>query len=130
MDDLSMALVRLCKRNKDGAFGTQKNRQRGLTAMAKELVDLGYKLPKANSIKPKHVSALMESWQSQDLTTATIRNRLSWLRWWAEKVDKAPVVARDNDVYGIAVVKNRKRNRAQALDTSKLNKITCPYVRV
>ena len=45
MDDLTMDLVRLCRRNRDGSHGTQTNRKRGLTAIANELNNLGYKLP-------------------------------------------------------------------------------------
>lgn len=124
-----MDLVNLCKRNRDGSYGTQSNRKRGLTAMANELVDLGYALPSARSLKPKHVHALIERWQVNDITTETIRNRLSWLRWWAEKVGKASVIPRDNEAFSLEQKSDGKRNRAQSLDTTRLNAITCNYVK-
>ena len=31
----------------------------------------------------------------------TIKNRMSVLRWWAQKVDRQNVIARQNDHYGI-----------------------------
>jgi len=124
-----MDLVRLCQRNRDGSYGTQNNRRRGLGAMADDLADLGYKLPSAASLKPKHIDALVEKWLDADTTDASIRNRLTWLRWWAEKVNKASVVNRDNAAYGVAERGGVTRNRAQALDQSKLNAIECPHIK-
>lgn len=128
MDDLTMDLVRLCHRNRDGSYGTQTNRRRGLSAISNELTDLGYKLPSAGSLKPKHVEALVEKWLDADTTEASIRNRLSWLRWWAEKVNKPNVVNRDNAAYGVADRGNVTRNRAQTLDPAKLQAIDCPFI--
>jgi integrase len=128
MDDLTMDLVRLCHRNRDGSYGTQTNRRRGLSAMAHELDDLGYKLPSAASLKPKHVEALVERWLDADTTDASIRNRLTWLRWWAEKVSKPNVVNRDNATYGVAERGEVTRNRAQTLDPIKLQAIDCPFI--
>lgn len=123
MDDLTMDLVRVCRRNRDGSYGTQTNRRRGLAAMADELNDLGYKLPAAASLKPKHVEALVEKWLSEDKSIASIRNRLTWLRWWAEKISKPNVVERDNGAYGVADRGEVIRNRAQTLDRTKFNAI-------
>jgi len=128
MDDLSMSLVRLVRYNKDGSFATHKNRQRGLTAMAKELKELGYKLPSARSLKPKHVHALVEQWQQKDLTDETIKNRLTWLRWWAERIEKGNVVPRENKTFGLSDDPKEPQNKALVLDNTKLNKIECPYV--
>ncbi len=124
-----MDLVRLCQRNRDGSYGTQNNRRRGLTAMADDLADLGYKLPTAASLKPKHVEALVEKWLDADTTDASIRNRLTWLRWWAEKTNKPNVVNRDNAAYGVAERGEITRNRAQSLDHTKLDTIECPYIK-
>ncbi|MGX5844152.1 phage integrase N-terminal domain-containing protein [Mesorhizobium sp. ArgA1] len=129
MDDLTMDLVRLCQRNRDGSYGTQNNRRRGLSAMANDLTDLGYKLPAAGSLKPKHVEALVERWQDSDTSDASIRNRLTWLRWWAEKVNKLNVVNRDNAAYGVAERGEITRNRAQLLDHAKLASIECPNIK-
>lgn len=123
-----MDLVRLCQRNRDGSYGTQNNRRRGLAAMATDLAELGYKLPSAGSLKPKHVDALVERWLDHDTTDASVRNRLTWLRWWAEKVNKPNVVNRDNAAYGVAERGEVTRNRAQALDPVKHADIECPYV--
>ncbi|MCW0983601.1 integrase domain-containing protein [Agrobacterium sp. BT-220-3] len=118
----------MTQRNRDGSFGTQTNRKRGLTAMADDLSDLGYKLPSAASLKPKHIEALVERWLDADTTDASIRNRLTWLRWWAEKVNKPNVVNRDNAAYGVAERGEITRNRAQTLDPAKFKAIECPYI--
>ncbi|PTW61685.1 integrase-like protein [Breoghania corrubedonensis] len=129
MDDLTMDLVRLCHRNRDGSYGTQTNRRRGLTAMAKELSDFGYRLPAAASLKPKHVDALVERWLDEDKSDASIRNRLTWLRWWAEKINKPNVVHRENSHYGVAEHGEVQRNRAKTFDPRKFQSLECPYVK-
>lgn len=129
MDNLTLDLTRMCRRNRDGSYGTQKNRIRGLAAMAADLRKLGYKLPEARSIKTRHVDALVEHWQCNDLDDATIRNRLTWLRWWAQRVDKPNVVERDNAAYGLSPRPDDPANRAQRLDPIKLKLIKCPYIR-
>jgi hypothetical protein len=129
MDDLTMDLVRMCRRNRDGSFGTQANRQRGLTAMAGELRDLGYRLPAAASLKPKHVEALVEKWLNDDKTDATIRNRLTWLRYWAEKINRPALLSRDNTRYGVGERGEGTRNRARPLDPGKFKSISDPHVR-
>ncbi len=123
-----MDLVRLTKRNRDGSFGTQKNRQRGLTAMASELKHLGYSLKTARSIKPKHVNVLVDHWRDSGLTKATIRNRMSWLRWWAQKVDKISILDKDNASYELNDDRREKQNIAFTLHPDQLNALTDRYV--
>lgn len=115
MNDLAMDLVRLCLHNRDGSLATQANRRRGLSAAAADLYQLGFRVPQATSLKPKHVTALIDYWYGQGLGTATVKNRLGWLRWWAEKVDKASIIPRDNAELGIRNREGDQRNRAWAL---------------
>lgn len=123
-----MDLVRLVKRNRDGAFGTQKNRQRGLTAMAGELKELGFVLKSARSLKPKHVDALVNHWRDSGLTKATMRNRMSWLRWWAQRVDKATILHRDNATYELNDDRTERQSRAFSLDSGQLDALTDRHV--
>lgn len=115
MNDLAMDLVRLCLHNRDGSMATQANRRRGLSAAAADLYQLGFRVPKANSLKPKHVIGLVDYWYGQGITTATVKNRVGWLRWWAEKVDKASIIPRDNHELGIRNREGDQRNRAWSL---------------
>ena len=100
-----------------------------LSLMANQLYELGYRQMKAQSLKPKHVEALTQLWEQQDISIGTRKNRLSVLRWWAKKIGKQNVVARDNEVYGIGSrTYVPKATKAQELDESKLKEITDPNV--
>ncbi|MGH8196366.1 MAG: phage integrase N-terminal domain-containing protein [Woeseiaceae bacterium] len=131
MKDLNHQLRTLCRRNRDGSFGTQDGRWHMLDLMATQLHELGYRKMRATSLKPKHVNALVARWREQGISTGTLKNRLSVLRWWAGKVNKSSVVAKGNDAYGIGtrmLVSNK--SKAQTLDKAKLAKIDDEYVRL
>jgi hypothetical protein len=98
---LKFELKMLCRRNRDGSRATQAGRLQVLRQFADELKALGFGRMGARSLKPKHVDALVQHWQSEGLASGTIKNRMAALRWWAEKVDKPAIIARDNTVYGI-----------------------------
>lgn len=130
MKDLNYELKQLCRRNHDGSYATQHAREAILTQIANQLHQLGFKDMKAASLKPKHVTALVEHWKAQSLSAGTIKNRMTELRWWAEKVNKMNVMARDNGHYGIArrsYVTNV--SQARTLSDGDLGKVTDPYTR-
>ncbi len=102
MRNLNYQLKQLCNRNRDGSFATQAERERTLALAATQLHELGFRNLSAQGLKPKHVEALVERWTEEDLSSGTMKNRMAHLRWWAEKLDKASMVARSNDAYGIA----------------------------
>jgi hypothetical protein len=92
------------------------------------LVELGFRHMSADSLKPKHVAALVERWKDEQIATGTIKNRMSAMRWWAEKVGKDNVIARTNDAYGIqdrVFVTNE--SKAKTLDVDTLAKIGDAY---
>ena len=131
MRTLNYQLKQLCKNNRDGSYGTQAIRSRMLRLMANQLYELGYRQMQAKSLKPKHVVALTELWEQQGLSTGTRKNRLSTLRWWAAKVNKRDVVARDNDHYGLArrqYVTNA--SRVTTLNGEQLDRIKDPYTKL
>lgn len=102
MDDLAYSLRTLCQHNADGGRTTQAQRRSGLLLVAEDLRGLGYKLPGAGSLKPKHVAALVAHWKGRGLSDATIKNRMGWVRWWATKSGKPGLLPRDNDQFGLA----------------------------
>ena len=112
MRDLNYQLKMLCKHSHEGSFKTRAGRERQLTAIANQLHDLGFRGLKATSLKQKHVQALVDHWLGQNRSPGTIKNRMSCLRWWAEKVNRRNVVASSNDFYGIP-------DRQFVSDTSK-----------
>jgi site-specific recombinase XerC len=131
MKDLNYQLMKLCRDNRDGSFSTQATRRRILDLIANQLHELGYRRMQAKSLKPKHIDALVSLWKDQDLSVGTFKNRLSALRWWANKVDKADIIARDNNAYGIS---NRsyvgEESKAKILDEKQLEKVSDAYVRL
>jgi len=51
----------------------------------KQLKALGYRKMGSQSLKPKHVDALVDYWKTEKVSAATMKNRMATLRWWAEK---------------------------------------------
>ena len=101
MRRLNYQLKQLCKHNRDGSYATQAQRERTLTLISNQLVELGYRQMHAKSLRPKHVEALVREWLDSNIAVGTIKNRMAALRWWAAKVNKENVVARSNAQYGI-----------------------------
>ncbi|HEP8418105.1 integrase [Diaphorobacter sp. JS3050] len=102
MDDLTYTLRQLCQRNRDGSHNTQADRMRSLSLAARQLRETGFRQMKASSLKGKHVQTLLDRWQGEGLSSGTIKNRLSHLRWWAEKIGKAGILPADNTQLGVA----------------------------
>ena len=131
MKDLNYQLSKLCRENRDGGFSTQATRSRLLDLIANQLLALGFRRMHATSLKPKHIDALLTKWREQGISTGTLKNRLSALRWWAKKVNKPSIIARDNSVYGIGKREYvAKESKAQDLDDTKVTLISDPYVRL
>ena len=131
MRDLNYQLKQICRRNRDGSFTTQRDRERLLAQIADQLHELGYRHMGARSLKPKHVEALVESWQREKLSLGAMKNRLAAIRWWAQKVNRQNVVARSNDHYGIP---NRqftaRTSRARTVGPADLDRVRDPRVRM
>ena len=128
MRDLNYQLKQLCQRNRDGSFATQADRERLLNLIGDQLLELGFRHMQADSLKPKHVAALVALWQMDSIATGTIKNRMSALRWWAEKIGKENVVARANSAYWIEDrVLVGKGSKAKTLDAQLLAKVSDPY---
>ena len=126
MRGLNHQLKTLCKNNREGSYGTQVQRERDLTLIANQLHELGYRGINSHSLKPKHVEALVGHWVENEVTTGTIKNRMSAVRWWARKVNRQNVVARSNDFYGIpnrTFVTNTSQARVIPIRTEKQREV-------
>ena len=131
MRDLNHQLRQICLNNRDGSYATQAQRLSLLSLIANQLHELGYRQLEADSLKPKHVEALAQHWLAEELAIATIKNRMSALRWWAMKVNRQNVIARTNDHYGIpdrVFVTNE--SKAQILVAESLAKVRDEHVRM
>ena len=131
MRDLNHQLKQLCLKNRDGSYATQAQRLWLLSLIANQLHELGYRQLEASSLKSKHVEALTKHWLMSELAIATIKNRMSALRWWAMKVNRQNVIARSNDYYGIPDrVFVTSESKAQTLATDTLAKVRDEHVRM
>ena len=101
MRDLNYDLKQLCRHNRDGSYATQADREHILDLIADQLHEKGFRHMDAHSLKPKHVEQLVERWLAENLSPGTMKNRMTALRWWAEKIGKENVVARTNAAYAI-----------------------------
>jgi integrase len=131
MQTLFFLLMQMCRRNRDGSYGTQAARESILKLMATQLEAIGFKHMTPDSLKPKHVTALVGQWHEEGLSVGTMKNRMAELRWWAEKVGKQNVIAATNDHYGIARrVFVTNASKARTLRADELERVNDPYTRL
>jgi hypothetical protein len=102
MRDLNHDFKNLARRNRDGSFATQHDREVMLTLVANQLHEGGFRHLRATGVRSKHVEHLVNRWHEEGLSPGTFKNRMSALRWLAEKIGKQNIVARENAAYGIA----------------------------
>ncbi|WP_299142826.1 phage integrase N-terminal domain-containing protein [uncultured Vibrio sp.] len=119
----------LMMHNKDGAFETQKSRGQILLLSATQLKEGGFRrLEHPRQLKQKHIQYLVSRWQGEGLSCSTIKNRVSHLRWLAQKIEK-PTIVKSNEDLGI---ENRQyvtqKNKACLLD-GRENRITDERIR-
>lgn len=117
-------LDQLCQRNKDGSFSTQAARKAILIQAGKQLIEAGFRNLGAGGLRTKHVQSLLDRWKNDELSSATIKNRIAHIRWWAEKINKQNVVPRSNAELGIEKRKYVTNvSKAVFIDEKKLAEI-------
>ena len=133
MRDLNYDLKQLCRHNRDGSYATQADREHILDLIADQLHAMGFRHMNAHSLKPKHVEKLVERWLAENLSPGTIKNRMSALRWWAQKTGKDNIIARSNAAYDIpdrAYVTNVSKARAVLRNETRARKSPKPACRL
>jgi hypothetical protein len=77
------------------------------------------------------VEKLVERWLAEKLSPGTIKNRMSALRWWAEKTGKENIIARTNAAYGIPDrVYVTNISKAKELVVDQLQQIRTSCIRI
>lgn len=131
MHDLNFALKQLCLSNRDGSFSTQSARLRSLNLIANQLHLLGFRHLLPHGLKPKHVFALLDLWNSQALSPATIKNRMSHIRWWSIKVLKPGIVPNSNSKLHIPPRSYTSNlTKAVSLPSDSLDLISDPFIKL
>jgi hypothetical protein len=123
MDSLAYELKNLTLGAGEGSHLTRNQRHRGLQLIARELHQLGYALPSARSLKPKHIDALLANWREAGLSTGTLKNRMGWVRWWAKSIRKTSVLPKDNIELGIEKRTTWGGNRARVTTSALLESL-------
>lgn len=132
MRDLNHNLAQLTQTHRAASHSTQDVRSRALNQMANELHELGFRrIPKAANLKPKHVHALVSHWQQSGIKTATIKNRMSHLRWVQKITHNPGLVRRTNEEYGIGTrVYSTNEDRSLDFEDRKLASIQNEHIRM
>lgn len=93
--------MQLCNRNRDGSFATQAARRDILSMVGRQLVELGVFNMPVTGLKQKHIAKLLDRWKTDGVSDATLKNRMSHMRWWTEKIGKQNLISRTNAELGI-----------------------------
>ena len=135
MTRLEWELKQMVFHNRDGAYATQHDRWKQLQLFAKQLTQMGYRRMQATSLRTTHVDALINRWQTevsghtgQLLTAKTLKNRLSNLRWWAQKIHKQNIIPRDNVDIGVTTKTKHDVSRAKELPDKALAEVASPHI--
>lgn len=125
---LQHSLRNILTRDNYGSFASRHDRQSILSHFAEDLIALGYKLPQIQNLKQKHIEAVVKHWKGQDLSNATLKNRLSAIRHLTTLLNKSQIVP-SNIALGIGARKYFSSfNRA--LHNPDFSQVTNPYIKV
>jgi hypothetical protein len=131
MRDLNHDFKELCRHNRDGSYATQADREHILDLVANQLHEMGVRGLRAQGFKPRHVQLLVARWLGEQLAPGTIKNRMSQLRWLAQKIGKDNIVERTNAAYGIPDrVYVTNISKAKELGREQLEGIRTPCARM
>jgi site-specific recombinase XerC len=128
MRDLNHDFKLLCQRNRDGSMATQHDREVILSLVADQLHEGGFHHLRAQGMRTKHIDYLVERWHEAGIAAGTFKNRMSALRWLAEKIGKQNIVRRDNAAYGIPERRHvSNTSKAKTLDGEQLGRVSDLY---
>ncbi len=131
MKQLNYDLKLMTDHNVDGSHKSIAARKYILQSSARQLDAMGFKNMRATSLKTRHVQALVDKWQADNISIATIKNRMTHLRWWAKHIGKRSIIPNSNAALGIG---NRcyvpTESKAKIVVPEVLATISDPYVRM
>jgi integrase len=131
MRDLAFQLKNLCREHRTGGDTTQADRAMMLQLFAEQLYALGYKKLQLPELKGRHVNKLLARWHADGVSTGTLKNRLSVLRWLYRRLGKASVIPATNAALNIPQRQYvATRSKAQDLPPDQLAQIHDPGIRL
>lgn len=122
---------KILKQHDSSSFATKSERFKTIRLVDKQLVEQGFKGLELKGLKPKHIDALLGKWQAEKLSAGTIKNRMSHVRWLAERIGKKGIVPQSNADLGIEQrVYVTNENRGKELSLEQLNSIPDQHVKM
>lgn len=85
----------------DKSYATKNSIKQRLNTSMKDLHSLGFIIQKLDRLKPKHIDALVSHWKTNNLSTGSIKNRMSDFRLLARMNDNPNLMKASNDAYSI-----------------------------
>lgn len=87
--------------HRERSYKTHANRMQRLNQSVQTVRELGFGMKDVKNLKQAHVTALVKHWQDNKISTAEIKNRMTDIRWLAEKIGKPNMIPRTNRELGI-----------------------------
>ena len=118
---------KLIKDNKALSFATQNDYKLILNRVLKDLYAVGIQLPNIKNIKQKHIIRVLNQWKDKNLSSGTIKNRLSAIRFALGAIGKSAMLPNTNQA--LSVKKRCIRSQTnRAITSLSLEKVSNPYV--
>lgn len=82
----------------------------------------------ADSLRPKHMDALVKHWKADGVSAGMMKNRMSVMRWWAQRIGNDNIIPRAIGSYDIDwQIFVTGTSRARILDDARLASVTDAY---
>ena len=114
MTPLQWDIRNVLRANRDGVRTTQYQRQAMLFQFAGDVYALGHRGKRLPKIGNRHVERVVERWKYEGVSDATIKNRLSAIRWLGQKINKPNLGYDNNAQFGLGDRKEAKRLTASS----------------
>lgn len=119
------------KLHNPSSFATKSERFKTIRLVDRQLKELGIRNLSVKGLKPKHIEALVGRWQAEKLSPGTIKNRLSHIRWLAERIGKKGIIPNSNDYLNVERrVYVTNENRGKELSQEQIDSIPDQHVKM
>ncbi|MDQ6989746.1 MAG: phage integrase N-terminal domain-containing protein [Mariprofundaceae bacterium] len=106
-----------------GSYATRSAQIKTMQQAAKILSANGLKVLSAQSLKPKHVSAIIDSWKKSKNSERTIANKVSHLRQFTKMIGKPNIISPTNAELGLKVGLQRHSETSKASDGKNIGSV-------
>jgi len=130
MTPLQWKIRKIVFANRDGSYATQYQRRAMLFRFAGDIHELGHRDTRVMGLGNRHVERVVDYWKRQGVSDATIKNRLSAIRWLGQKINKQNLGYDCNARFGLKSRPPTESSKAKTLTVSVTRQVADPYIRV